>query len=400
MYRFPIFFSLLLMGALALAIGCSGSSDENPGGPLVLSVSTGFGGVLNQGEALTFSASGLNINEFPVLVEAIAEGGSVVSMARLTADNQGRIDDVIIAYDVGFFPDTGDGRLSAGEYTIRLTSLKGTVERTVAIPTAPTDPIVWGCDIDGNLTNAVLVGEPVFVAARALKSGANYRIWPVIDKRAWNDGDIISSWSDDRPLVVWPPGIQEYIEVTSNAGGEIEPIQLLPYATKILPGVTDQFDIVLDAEPFGVFNSVTDAVDGQLPTGIVVQDVHTGGPIYAQLASHRDYTYSNNFKVGDSIYIWLNPSVILDQNSLYVLKYILLHSDIWEDGMTIEDITGGVELDPVQEGCVNEGIILAWILAQEGVYDILLDINGNGIYDEGVDVLDGGPGGPGFIVTE
>lgn len=400
MFRFPIYLSLLLMGALALAIGCSGSSDENPEGPLVLSVSTGFGGLLNQGEALTFSASGLGTNEFPILIEVIAEDDSVVSMARLTADNQGRIDDVIIAYDVGFFSDTGDGRLSAGEYTIRLTSSKGTVERTVAIPTLPTDPIVWGCDIDGNLTNAVLVGEPVFVTATTLKSGENYRIWPVTDKRAWNDGDIISSWSDNLPMVVWPPEIHKYIEVTSNAIGEIEPTQLLPYATKMLPGITDQFDIVLDAEPFGVFNSDTDAVDGQLPTGIVVQEVHTGGPIYAQLASHNDYTYTNNFKVGDKIFIWLNPGIILNQNSRYVLKYILEHTELWTDGMAIVDITGGVELDPVQEGCVNEGLILVWLLAQEGVYDILLDINGNGIYDEGIDVLDGGPGGPGFIVTE
>lgn len=400
MYRFPIFLSLLLMGALALVVGCSGSTDENPGGPLILSVSTGFGGVLNQGEALTFSASGLGTNEFPVLIEAIAEDDSVVSMARLTADNKGRINEVIIAYDVGFFPDAGDGRLSPGEYTVRLTSLKGTVERTLFIPAVPKGPIVWGCDIDGNLANAVLVGEPVLVAARTLKSGTNYRIWPVTDKRAWNDGDIITSWSEDRPMIVWPPEIDSYIEVTSNATGEIEPTQLLPYATKMLPGITDQFDIVLDAEPFGIFNSDTDAVDGQLPTGIVVQDVPPDGPIYAHLASHEDYTYTNNFKVGDKIFIWLNPGVILNQTSRYVLKYILLHTDIWIDGMTIEDITGGVELDPVQEGCVNEGLILAWILAEEGVYDILLDINGNGIYDENVDVLDGGPNGPGFIVTE
>ena len=49
---------------------------------------------------------------------------------------------------------------------------------------------------------------------------------------------------------------------------------------------------------------------------------------------------------------------------------------------------------------MNEGLILAWILAQIGEYDVFLDINANGIYDEGIDVLDGGPNGPGFVVTQ
>jgi len=100
------------------------------------------------------------------------------------------------------------------------------------------------------------------------------------------------------------------------------------------------------------------------------------------------------------LYIWLNPAFFLNDYSMYVLKYILLHSDLWQDGMSLEDITGGAELDPVQIGCINEGLVLAWIIDQIGEYDVLLDINGNGIYDEGIDVLDGGPDGPGFVVTE
>ncbi len=90
----------------------------------------------------------------------------------------------------------------------------------------------------------------------------------------------------------------------------------------------------------------------------------------------------------------------LNDFSMYVLKYILYHTELWADGTPLEDITGGAELDAIQIGCINEGLVLAWIIDQIGEYDVLLDVNGNGIYDEGIDILDGGPDGPGFTVTD
>ena len=399
--RFPVVFTLLVASVLAVNIGCSGNSTSV--GSLQVEIKHDFNGSLNHGEALVISATGFEPREFPILVQVVTAGPgakALVSQARLTADDQGRIDDVVIAYDVGMYNASGAGRLLPGDYTINLISSAGTVETDITIPPAPTGPVVWGCDIDGNLANAFESGKPVFVSARNLTAGLTYRIWPVVDRRSWNNGDIIKSWQIYGPLVIWPPELTEYIEVTADQNGEIEPTQLLPYATKMFPGVTDQFDIVLDGAPFNVFNTSTDAVDGQEPTGAVVQDPAPDGPIYAELASKMDYTYSNSFKVGDKIAIWLNPGVTLGDFSPYILKYIVLHHPEWLDGTPLEDITEGVELDPVEIGCVNEGLILAWILAQVGEYDVFLDINANGIYDEGIDVVDGGPSGPGFVVTE
>ncbi len=392
--RFPIVPVLLITSALALFLGCSGSDNE----PLQIIVSNSSGSQINQGEALVFSATGLASGEFPVMVEALTDTGDAASKVRLTADKSGAIDNVILAYDVGFWSSSGDGLLAPGHYTVRLTSSEGIVETDITIPDTPTGPIVWGCDIDGNLSNSFLEGQPVFVAAEALQAGVTYRAWPVKDRRSWSDGDIIKSWQQDNPGIVWPLDIPEYIEVTADGEGKVEPTQLLAYATLLIPGVTDQFDIVLDAAPYAIFNAGTDAVDGRLPTGAVVQKPNDGDPIYAELASYSDFTYSNHFHAGDTVNIWLNPAVLLEVTSRYVLKYILLHTTDWQDGMSLEDITGGIELDPVQIGCVNEGLILAWLAAEEGEYDVLLDINGNGIYDEGIDVLDGGPHGPGFVV--
>ena len=399
--RFPVVFTLLVASVLAVNIGCSGNSTSF-GNPQV-DIKHDFNGSVNHGEALVISATGLEPREFPVLVQVLTGGPGAAAMwsqARLTADSQGHIDDVVLVYDVAMFTSTGAGKLSTGNYEVILISSAGTVETDITIPPAPTGPVVWASDIDGNLANAFETGKPVFVSAKNLTAGQTYRIRPVADRRSWSNGDIIKSWQAGSPLVIWPPEIPAYIEVTADQNGGIDPTQLLPYATKMIPGVTDQFDIVLDGAPFNVYNTSTDAVDGQEPTGAVVQDPAPDGPIYAELASKMDYTYSNSYKVGDKIAIWLNPGVILDEFSPYILKYIVLHHPEWLDGTPLEDITEGIELDPVEIGCVNEGLILAWILAQIGEYDVFLDINANGIYDEGIDVLDGGPNGPGFVVTQ
>jgi len=84
-----------------------------------------------------------------------------------------------------FFKNPGHG----SRQTVRLTSSEGIVETDITIPDTPTGPIVWGCDIDVNLSNSFLEGQPVFVAAEALQPGVTYRIWPVKDRRSWSDGD-------------------------------------------------------------------------------------------------------------------------------------------------------------------------------------------------------------------
>jgi len=394
--RFPVVFTLLVSSVLAVSLGCSGSSDV-VGAPTV-DLKYDQNGSINHGEALVFSATGLEPGEFPVLAQVFTQSGSLATQVRLTADNTGGVDDVILAYDVGMFDTAGNGRLCSGNYNFRLTSATGIIESEIEIPASPTGPVVWACDIDGELANAFVTGDPVFVAATNLTPGQEYRIWPVTDRRSWNNGDIIKSWQADNPLAVMPPDFPEYIEVIADGDGNIESTQLLPYATRELLGVTDQFDVILDGAPYEIYNTSSDACDGREPTGAVVQDPKPDGPIYAELASGMDYTYSNLYIEGEKVAIWLNPGVKLDEFGPYVLKYIVLHQEEWIDGTPLEDITGGVELDPVQIGCVNEGMILAWIFAVIGDYDVFLDVNANGIYDEGVDVLDGGPGGPGFIV--
>ncbi len=400
--RFPIILHAFSACALALVLGCSGATINDPPltDPFELSITTASGGIINQGEALILNVTGLQSGEYPVIAQVLDSQSAVVSQARLTASSNGRINNFILSYDLGFFDTSGDGRLAPGNYTVRVNATAGTITGNISVPAAPDGPMVWGCDIDGNLSNAFLAGEPVFFSAESLTPNTVYRAWPVDDRRAWNDGDIIKSWQADAPSIIWPIEIPEYVEVTTDANGDVDPTQLLPYATKLLVGITDQFDIVIDAEPFAVFNVDTDAVDGQIPTGVVVQEELPDGPLYAELASYSNYTYSNEFKVGEEVNIWLNPGFRLNDFSMYVLKYILYHTELWADGTPLEDITGGAELDAIQIGCINEGLVLAWIIDQIGEYDVLLDVNGNGIYDEGIDILDGGPDGPGFTVTD
>jgi hypothetical protein len=393
MNRFPIF---ILPAALAvLLFGCSGVTED----VVQLHVPTGLGGILNLADTLVVSATGLQPGEFPVMIEAVAEDDTVASRVRLTADLDGRIDDVILAYDLGLADQPGDGALPPGVYTIRLISSSGTTQAQILVAQNPNRQAVWTCDTSGNLANGFETGQPVFVEARKLIAGKKYRIWPVVDRRSWSDGDTFESWAKAKTSIVWPPGLPEYIEITAPANGILPATTLLPFATKQIPGVTDHFDVILDAAPYGVFNTTTDAVDGGLPTGAVIQDHNTGAPYITELACRKDGVYTNTFTAPEPVYIWLNPGVQILTPHAYVYKYIVPHRTEWLDGDAIEDITGGAESDAVQFGCANEGLVLVWAESLVGEYDAVIDMNGNGVYDEGTDILDGGPVGPGFKVV-
>jgi hypothetical protein len=378
-----------------IAAGCSSTTTE----PVQLNVPSGFGGIINPAQTLTVSAAGLTPQEFPVVIEALTPTDQVASQARLTADSTGKIENFILAYGLGWGQTAGDGVLPPGTYRIRLTSSQGTVETQVTIPDNPNHSIIWTCDSDGIYTNGFESGTPVFVEAMKLIAGKTYRIWPVKDRRTWSDGDTFKSWQKSNPAVVWPAEIPEYIEVQSDPHGNLDPTQHLPYATKFIPGVTDQFDIILDAAPYGIFNGATDAVDGGLPTGAVVQDKNDGGPIISELACRKNYVYTNEFIAPEPVYIWLNPGIIITDPHAYVYKYIVHHKNNWVDGDALQDITGGAESDAVEHGCANEGLVLVWAASIVGEYDAVVDMNANGIYDEGTDVLDGGSSGPGFTVV-
>ncbi len=399
MTRFPILYASLLSGFILLALGCT-HDYINPPQPKYFTLPSIVNSELKYGEALTFWASGMTPGEYPVSVEVFAFDIKLgtwtkVSETELTADRYGRIKNVILAYDAGIDPTLAQ----SVEHQVVMTV--GEEVSSASFIVTPSDgPVVYACDISGNLSNAFLSGEPVFVTAKGLVPGEMYRVWPLSDRREWSDGDVFESWGMEIGAGIWPDDIPEFIEITADDNGEIVPTQLMPYATKVYTGITDQFDVMLDAAPFGTFNVATDAVDGNLPTGVVVQDPAPDGHLIQQLASREDYTYTDTFHVGDEVYIWLNPGIIIPEPHLYVQKYIVEHLEEWLDGTPLGDITSGIELDVVQTGCVNEGLILAWFYAQLGEYDVLIDMNSNGIYDEGTDILDWSPAGPGLRVIE
>jgi hypothetical protein len=388
----------LLSLTLLASTGCGGSGII-PGDEIKITLQGASDYTVRMGSALTMTVTGLQPSEFPVVVEVreydIKSYYKVKSTSRLTADRNGAIGPVILHYDLGL-----DGMLPYIGHEVRVTSSAGVASAGFIIDPAGDHPMVYACDMQGNVSNAFQSGMPVYVTAKGLNPGELYRIWPVKDARAWNDGTEFKSWKMEVGAGIWPGELPEYIEAAADYAGDIKPIQLVPYATKSFPGITDQFDIVLDAAPFGVFNESTDAVDGELPTGVVVQDPAGGGPIIQQLAARKDYTYTDIFKVGDEVYVWLNPGVIITDPHKQVVKWVVEHQDEWIDGATLTDISAGAEMDVVQPGCVNEGIVLVWPDAEKGEYDVVIDMNLNGTYDEGIDILDWGPTNPGFRVIE
>ena len=71
-------------------------------------------------------------------------------------------------------------------------------------------------------------------------------------------------------------------------------------------------------------------------------------------------------------------------------KYIVSHRDAWRQGDPLEDVTGNVEISPAQHVSMRDAPSLAWPRQsmQDGCYDVIIDVNRNGVFDVGTDFVD------------
>lgn len=106
-------------------------------------------------------------------------------------------------------------------------------------------------------------------------------------------------------------------------------------------------------------------------------------------------TTKNEFSPGDDVYVvgsGYTSSLNNDLDTMndivripiYALKIV---SDVdWTDGMTIPSSIVETTVSPDSSG--NIAPTLVWSGATPGAYDIIVDVNCNGEYDEGIDALD------------
>jgi len=119
-------------------------------------------------------------------------------------------------------------------------------------------------------------------------------------------------------------------------------------------------------------------VPAQFPVGV---NIHIVGPPPTIESCDDSGATKNEFNPGDDVYVVGSGYA---SSLSYVLKIV---SDVdWSDGMKIPGYIVKITVSSDSSG--NIAPTRVWSGATPGKYDIIVDVNGNDEYDEGIDALD------------
>jgi hypothetical protein len=310
----------------------------------------------------------------------------------MTADATGSIPPGPIIYDLIAAPDGTVKPLVEllGDYTLRivgqgvdqtLTFTIGSREGGRAIPDGALIVILNKDNLVAQ--GSILNGTEVIVKGIAFTPGHQVRLFVVADKPAWNVGDSLDDVTGEAAVET----------ATADANGEFS-VTVWANAAPV-SGLRD-FDVVAH-EGEGDTLASGDLVEGYWIIGFTVQDAPTGGDLLAQLAAKQGQwaVYEDQFDVGDTIVAGINPSYQPTLPHEWVMKYVVAHKAPaeWVAGAKLVDVTGRPEVEMVRKSCTNDFWTSIWSNAQPGKYDVVFDINEDGLYTPGTDILDDGRAG-------
>lgn len=370
------------LAALILVQGCP--ADSSGGGQsqskLKLSDSRGRpGAAVASFDSLMVRLDGVEPrSHYSFEVTPVGAAAPIVGQARLSTDQQGNLPPAILLFDVG------QGAVQVGSYDVRVTGPGLDVTTTIEIE-APREPYVFTCDASGTVKNSFDYGDPLYTSGGNFPPNAEVHLSPFADRPEWLDGDDVTANYDPGGGT---QGRGSTIAFT-DANGDLPITQLVNFVWFGIEG--DGFDIVADLTPFDVFNLGSDAVDGHAVVGATYQIPDVGTDIDSELACDKDGNYLDTYGQGDDVWVFINPPLQYVIQHGWVEKYVCNHQDEWQDGDPLQDVSGGDEMDGVQSGCTNEQIVIIWPgPLPPGDYDIIIDINRDGTYTQGVDIVDGG----------
>ena len=327
---------------------------------------------LDRSDALYTDFSGLT-PKTQYDIEVLDPGQGQLTLSRFTTDAAGSIPTSALAYDLGLDLATTQGvSLQAiGTHTVIVRTLGGIEVRRWTIPVRqPTGPIIYAADSQGHAVNSFFVNShSVYARGEYFTPGSQVLLFVVSDRWAWTPGTPFADVS----------GTAE----TATVGGDGK---FLVKVWQSGPSV-QACDLVADLDWNGIY-SEGDVVDGYMPVGFMIQRAGAGAPVQVQLACDANRNYKDVFVTSENVYIYVNPPTQQFAHK-FGHKYVVHHRDVWSDGDDLVDVTEGPERDHPQYGCTNEGRVLIWpATLTPGVYDVIFDINHNGVYDVGIDLLD------------
>ena len=155
------------------------------------------------------------------------------------------------------------------------------------------------------------------------------------------------------------------------------------------------FELELEAGEYTVFveadgyqsqeRQITIEPDGNTEETFLMQSVYPVIPVIESSNSAGDQ--KDFFELGETVYVsgsGYEPSTTLN-------VYLVQDTETWSEGMTIPTRVSGTATQISSNG---EGVIPPTVLWSNpqvvGKYDIVVDVNNNGVYDPEVDVLDDG----------
>lgn len=383
---------LLALPVAACGGGSSGGNGGGGGEAPTGSVVDARGNALSQvdvGDAVTVDASGLAANTaYRIVVrdpggaELNPPGGFVA-----TTDEDGRLPNLTVVQDLDVLDQVAAAAAGrtvarraalAGAYAIEVQDATGAEVLTLTF-SAVDGSKVFAVDSEGTARGSFLPSETV--SARVVRgegslADGTYDVYVVADLAAvLDDGDALS-------------GSPQAVAVSNGTGTvALGTFALGPY------------DLVLDVNRNGTFEPAVDLISRRerFRAGFTIQNANSGLPIVGQICSDRNGNYRDVFDpnaadpgIRDMWAYITPPESSLVQHTIGVRKYVVLHQDVWNDGDPLVDVTEGVEVDPVQGFCTNEAPWLVWPrqLLADGCYDVVIDVNRNGVFDVGIDFVD------------
>lgn len=299
----------------------------------------------------------------------------ILGLSRLTTDQYGALPSSILLYDVGH------GTVPEGTYDVEVSGPN--LHEVVSIVIGPRQgPYIFSCDSSGAVANSFELSEIAYAAGGNFAPNTEFQLVLNYDRPSYREGDYL-----DMGLGLPLPPFGE--PRRTDASGNIPVTQLTDMFLYVQPG--DGFDVVADFAPFGIFNEATDAVDGYTVVGLTYQALDVGSDVDSELACDAMGVYTDTFRTTDDIYAWINPPLQYQTQYTFVDKYVVHHRDEWKDGDLLQDVSGANETDGVQSGCTNEQSVLVFPApVPPGRYDVIMDMNRDGRYTQGVDIVDGG----------
>ena len=362
--------------ALVLAQGCP--AERSLGGGLKLANSAGQATTtLGTYDSLLVGLEGElePRSHYTFKVTPTGEEAPIVGQARLTTDGDGRLKDAFLLFDVG------QGDVPPGTYDVETTGPGLNVIEPIVIE-PQTEPYVYTCDANGEMKNSFAYTEIAYVAGGNFPQDETLYLWLLHDSSEYCDGD--SFHGNQRP-----PGASSPTIAVTDANGNLPITQFMTFGVALDLGTG--LDIIADFAPFEVFDKATDAVDGHGVVGLTYQGDDVGSDVDSELACKWGGIYAESFAPDEDVYLKINPPLRYTLPVRMVDKYVCDHKDEWQDGDALVDVSGGNETDGVQSGCTNEYTVLVFPAPlPSGDYDVILDINQDGLYTRGLDIVDGG----------